>query len=247
MRLHTAALAAAVIMASAASASAQDHVRLMINAGQQVTAAILKNTQTFQQYQEQGSLTEERTIARRVFYDGGAAARVVSGLHHGASFSFFNDNGAGGVTAQVPHPFFFKQLRATTGTAPAGRKETAVHIQAAWTAQAAGDIEFTAFGGPTFFQTEQALATKLNLTLASEVYPYDSIPTFPGVTTQTIKDNVKGYNAGADMTWRLGKNFGLGALIRYSHGTKNVTPTGGQAVKIDTGGLHAGGGLRVIF
>jgi hypothetical protein len=247
MRLHTAALVGAVIAGSAVSAAAQDHVRLMINAGLQTSAATLKSAQTFQQYQEQGSLTEERTIPRGGFYDVGVAVRAVSGLHVGVSFSFFKDTGAGTVTAQVPHPFFFNQLRATAGTAPASRKETAVHIQAAWTVPAAGGIEFTLFGGPTIFRTEQALVTKLNLTLGNEVYPYDSLPTFPGVTTQTIKDNVKGYNAGADMTWRLGKNFGLGVLIRYAHGTKNVTPTGGQAVKIEPGGLHAGGGLRVIF
>jgi hypothetical protein len=247
MRLHTAALVGAVIAGSAASAAAQDHVRLMINAGLQASAATLKNAQNFQQYQEQGSLTEERTIPRGGFFDGGVALRVVRSLHVGASFSFFKDNGTGTVTAQVPHPFFFNQLRTTTGAAPANRKETAVHIQAAWTVPTAGGIEFTVFGGPTIFRTEQALATNLNLTLGNEVYPYDSIPTFPGATTQTIKSNVKGYNTGADMTWKLRKNFGLGLLIRYSHGTRNVTPTGGQAVKIETGGLHAGGGLRVIF
>ncbi|GAC1456133.1 MAG: hypothetical protein PVSMB1_05740 [Gemmatimonadaceae bacterium] len=247
MRLHTAALAAAIVTGSAASVAAQDHVRLMINAGLQTGTATLKNAQTFQQYQEEASLTEERTVPGRGFYDGGVAVRLVSGLHVGASFSFFKDNGAGTITAKVPHPLYFNQLRATAGTAPATRKETGVHIQAGWTARAADGIEFTVFGGPTIFQTEQALATKLNLTLASEVYPYDSIQTFPVVTTLTIKGNVTGYNLGADMTWKLAKHLGLGVLIRYSHGTKNVTPPGGQAVTIEPGGLHAGGGLRVIY
>jgi hypothetical protein len=259
MRSQLAALGAAVLLGSVAPARGQvptrprvparalDHVRLMINAGEQASSIMLNDTQTFQQYQEQGTFTLGRTIGKRPFYDGGVAFHIVSGLHAGVSFSFFKDTGSGAVTAQVPHPFFFNQLRTTSGAASGvDRKETAVHIQVSWTERAAGGIEFTAFGGPSIFQTEQGLATKLNLTLANEVYPYDTL-SFPGVTTQTVKDNVNGYNAGADMTWKLGKTFGLGALIRYSHGQKNFTPTGGQVVKIEAGGLHAGGGLRVVF
>ncbi len=49
------------------------------------------------------------------------------------------------------------------------------------------------------------------------------------------------------MTWRFSKTVGVGAVIRSTHGTKNLTPTGGQATKVEVGGLHAGVGLRVIF
>jgi hypothetical protein len=247
MRSQVAALGAAVLFGTVAPARAQDHLRLMINAGQQVSSAPLKETETFQQYLEQGTLTLNRTFPKRLFYDGGVAIHIISGLHAGASFSFLNDPGSGTVTAQAPHPLFFNQPRTTSGTASLiDRKETAVHIQLSWTVRAAGGIELTAFAGPSIFQTEQSLVTKLNLTLANEVYPFDTL-SFPGVSTETVKDNVNGYNAGVDMTWRLGKTFGLGVLLRYSHGQKNFTPTGGQAVKIETGGLHAGGGLRVIF
>jgi hypothetical protein len=110
----------------------------------------------------------------------------------------------------------------------------------------AGGLEFTPFAGPTIFQTEQVFVRQLNLTLPDEVYPYDPL-TFPGVSTETIKDHVNGYNVGVDMTWRFSKKIGVGALIRYAHGTKNFTPTGGQATAVEVGGLHAGGGLRIIF
>jgi hypothetical protein len=247
MRFHVAALTAAVLGTGAARAGAQDHVRLMINAGQQVTSMSLKETQTFQQYFEEGSLMLERTIPKRLFYDGGVAVRVVGGLHVGASVSLFKDNGTGKATAQVPHPFFFNQLRTTTGDVPGvTRKETATHIQVSWTAPAAGGLEFTVFGGPTIFHIQQVLVTKLNLVLANEVFPFDTL-NFPGVTTETVKGSMKGYNAGVDMTWRFAKHIGLAMLIRNSKGTKDFTPTGGRAVKIESGGLHAGGGLRVMF
>ena len=246
--MFAAAVIAAVLAGSAATTAAQDRVRLAISAGEQASTAKIKQTETFQQYSEQGSLTLDRTIPKRPFYDGGVAIRVAGGLYLGTTVSLFKSAGNGTVTAQVPHPFFFNQRRTTTGTvAGIDRKETAVHIQALWTTRAAGGIEFTTFGGPSIFQIEQGHVSKLNLTLADEVYPYDTLPVFPGAIAAVVKDKVTGYNAGVDMTWRLAKHFGLGALIRYSHGQKNVTPPGEQAVKIETGGLHAGGGLRAIF
>jgi hypothetical protein len=246
MRFHIAAMAAALIAAGAGTAAAQDHIRLMINAGEQASSTTFKETQTFQQYAEQGTFTMDRTIPKRPFYDGGVAVHITGGFYAGASFSFFKDTGSGTVTAQVPHPFFFNQLRTTTGSVTGmDRKETAAHIQLSWTARAAGGIEFTAFGGPSIFQTEQGMVTGLNVSLANEVYPYDSLAAFPGVTTEVVKGRVTGYNAGVDMTWKFARHFGLGALIRYSHGQKNFIPIGGQPVKIETGGLHAGGGLRV--
>jgi hypothetical protein len=259
MRFHVAALGAAILLGTIVPAHAQvptrlrapapplDHVRLMINAGEQASSTTLNEAQTFQYSQEQGTFTLTRTIGKRAFYDGGVAFHIAGGLHAGVSFSYFNDAGSGAVTAKVPHPLFFNQPRMTSGTASAiDRKETAVHIQASWTERVAGGVEFTAFGGPSIFQTEQGLATKFNLTIANEVYPFDTL-SFPGVTTQTVKGRINGYNAGVDMTWKLGKTFGLGLLIRYSHGQKNFAPAGGQAAKIEAGGLHAGGGLRVVF
>ena len=58
-----------------------------------------------------------------------------------------------------------------------------------------------------------------------------------------------GYNAGVDMTWRFARNVGVGLLVRYSNGKKEFTPTGtgSQPVEVTVGGLHAGGGLRLIF
>lgn len=247
MRLHAAALAAAVVLGGAAQAAGQPRVRVMLNAGQQASATSLKQTLTFQQYLEQGSLTLERTIPKKAFYDGGVAVRVVKGLHVGATVSVFEDDGTGTVTADVPHPFFFKRLRTATGDAAGiARRETAAHIQVSWTASATGGVEFTVFGGPTIFQTEQAFVTKLDVALANEVFPYDTL-SFPGVTKETLQDRVQGYNAGVDMTWRFSRHLGAGVLIRYSHGQKDFTPTGGQTTKIETGGLHAGGGLRILF
>ena len=100
--------------------------------------------------------------------------------------------------------------------------------------------------GPSIFTTEQLFVSSLSLSLDKEVFPFDELA-FPAVITETLRENVVGYNAGVDMTWRLNRNIGLGLLLRYSNGKKAFTPTGAQPVEVTTGGLHAGGGLRVLF
>jgi hypothetical protein len=246
MRAHAAGLAAIVLAGTVTSAGAQDRFRLSTSVGQQVTSTPFREEQPFREYLEQGAFTFERTISKRLFYDAGLAVRLVGGLYAGATFSFFSDTGAGAVVARVPHPFFFNQPRTVTGEVRnAKRTEIGEHLQLSWTAPA-GNLEFTFFGGPSMFTTEQLLVTRLSLSLNEEVYPYDTL-SFPGATTETLKENVFGYNAGVDMNWRFAPRVGLGILIRYAHGSKDFIPTGGQPVKVETGGLHAGGGLRLTF
>ena len=247
IRAHRAFFAAISLLAVTAPAAAQDRVRVSVNVGQQTTNTTFSEEQPFQQYFEQGSFTLERTIPKRLFYDGGVAVRVAGGFHMGATISYLTDDGTGRVTAQVPHPLFFNQPRAVSGDAQnVARTEIGQHIQLSWTAPAAGGIEFTFFGGPSIFSTEQVFVKALRLSLSSETYPYDTLA-FPGVTTETLKENVIGYNAGVDLTWKATPRVGVGLLIRYAHGTKDFTPTGGQAASVEVGGLHAGGGLRVSF
>jgi len=224
-----------------------DRIRLTLNGGEQSSASPFKETQTFPQYFEQGTLTVERKVTNRPFVDGGGAFRIVKQLHAGVSFSSFKDTRSATLTAQVPHPLLYTQPRTTTGmVSGVDRRENAVHVEVSWRVKAAGGFEFLPFAGPSFFQIEQGLVTKLNVTLANEVYPYDTLA-FPSVSTETIKDKVNGYNAGVDMAWMFSKHIGLGALIRYTHGTRDFTPTDGQPVKNEVGGLNAGGGLRVVF
>jgi opacity protein-like surface antigen len=258
MKSRTFTLAVCLLAVSASAAVAQtrrpapakpkrDLLRISLNVGQQATEAPFKQTLTFTQYLEQGDVTLERTIGKGLFVDGGAMLRISGQLYAGATVSSFMSEGSGTLTAHVPHPLAFNQPRTTTGdVAGSDRRETATHIQASWVIPTAHGLEFAPFGGPTIFQAEQTFITALNVVLANEVYPYDTLA-FPGVATETIKDTITGYNVGVDMTWRFSKQIGLGAIIRYSHGTKDFTPTGGQATKVEVGGLHAGGGLRLIF
>lgn len=236
---------AAAFLAYPWNARAQtDRVRLTIDGGSQTTKTSFTQTRSFEEFVEQGSLTHERTIRDRPFYGAGVAVRVWRRLHVGVAASAFTDDRAGRVTAQLPHPLYFNQRRTVNGQAePGTRKETAAHIQVSWILPLRRGIELTLAAGPSIFQAEQIFVTQVNYT---HEYPYDTAR-FTGVATETVKNSVNGYNAGADVTWRFLRHIGVGTTLRYSSGRKPFAVTGGTSVPIKTGGFHAGGGLRLMF
>jgi len=228
-------------------AAEQERFRISINAGQQATRTSFAEEQQFEQYFEQGSFTFERTLDKAVFYDAGVAVRLWHGLHAGAALSIFEDRGAGAVTARVPHPLFFDEQRTAIGeVSNIARREVGQHIFVGWAIGNVDGLDVMVFGGPSVFTTEQLFVTTLTLSLDKEVYPFDSLA-FPGTVTEKRRENIRGYNAGVDMMWRFTNKVGAGLLIRYANGKKDFTPTGGAPVEIEVGGLHVGGGLRLIF
>jgi hypothetical protein len=235
----------------ATSASAQDRIRIAINAGQQTSSTIVTQEQTFERYFEQGSLAFERLVPTAVIYDVGIAARLWRGLHAGAAVSVFDDKSGGGtVTARVPHPLHFNKPRTVAGEIPnATRREVGQHLMFGWNVQTAGGLEFLLFAGPSVIATDQLVVNSLTLSLDREVFPFDELA-FPPIESETLSENVLGYNAGVDMTWRFARKIGVGLLVRYSEGKKEFTPSrppGATPLEVTVGGLQAGGGLRLIF
>jgi hypothetical protein len=236
-----------VVIFNSSPLEAQDRLRIAVNAGSQSTTTTVTEEQTFQQYFEQGSFTFERTTPQDVLYDGGVMVRVWRNLRAGFAVSFFENIGTAQIEASVPHPLQFNRPRTTTSElAGVMRREIGQHITIGWTIPTTETIDFTVFGGPSIFRTEQTLVTGLTLSLDKEAFPFDELA-FPGASTETQRENVTGYNVGVDMTWRFTSNLGVGALLRYAAGKKDFTPTGGTPVDVEVGGLHAGGGLRLAF
>jgi hypothetical protein len=235
------------VVGSSSLAEAQDRLRFSLNAASQSTTTTITEEQTFQQYFEQGSFTFESTRPQDVLYDGGVLVRVWRNLRAGYSVSFFETNGSGQIEASVPHPLQFNRPRTTTSELTGvTRREIGQHVTIGWTVPTTATIDFTVFGGPSIFRTEQMLVTGLTMSLGKEVFPFDELA-FPGARTETQRENVTGYNVGVDMTWRFMNHIGIGALFRYAAGRKDFTPTGGVPVEVEVGGLHAGGGVRVAF
>ena len=236
---------------------AQERFRISANAGQQTSTATLTQEQTFDRYFEQGSFTFERTIPKAIIYDLGATVRLWRGLHAGAAASLYDNTGPGNLTARVPHPLQFNKPRTSSGDITRTlRRELGQHVMFGWNISTVAaprfgstprGLDFTLFAGPSIFAAEQLFVTSLTLSLEDEVFPFDELA-FPAAQTTSVRDTVLGYNAGVDMTWRFNTNVGVGLLLRYSNGSKAFSPAAGsQPVDVTVGGLHAGGGLRLMF
>jgi hypothetical protein len=234
-------------LACVAPVAAQERFRVSANVGQQASTMTVSQEQPFDRYFEQGTFTFERTVPKGPIFDAGATVRLWHRLHAGAAVSVFDKTGAGTLTARVPHPLQFNKPRTTTGEVPgAARREVGSHFVFGWLIPASNGLDFLLFGGPSIFAAEQLFVRSLPLTLDKEVFPFDELA-FPGADTETLRKTVPGYHAGVDMSWRLTRHLGVGLLMRFSSGKTDFTPTGAQPVEVTVGGLHAGGGVRVMF
>jgi len=173
-------------------------------------------------------------------FDAGGGARVWRNLGVGLDVSRFSKRTGGVVSAQVPHPFFFNRPRAVSGDASGlTRDETAVHLQALWMVPLQDRWQLALAGGPSWFSVGQDLVTDVTVT---QSYPYDTA-TFASATSTHRSHSQIGYNAGADVSYRLRRHVGLGFGVTFSHASVPLDNT----VTVDAGGAHVGGGIRFHF
>ena len=121
------------------------------------------------------------------------------------------------------------------------RRELALHLDASWVVPAGKKTQIAIFGGPSYFQVRQGLVTDVT---TSSVYPYDTA-TFVGATTAQLSQSHLGFNAGVDITARVSKAVGVGAIVRYSRASLQFPVSAGQEVA-DTGGRIAGRRRRAL-
>ena len=143
----------------------------------------------------------------------------------------------GGVKTYPNAPF--------KGVVEDGSKETFLKVADAtvWVIPATDRFEIGIAFGPSILQVKQDLVERVGYTHA---YPYDEAQS-AGVVTGRPTETATGFNAGADLTWKFSRHAGIGGVIRFSRARIETTGGAGDAVSFDAGGLHAGGGLRLIF
>ena len=107
-------------------------------------------------------------------------------------------------------------------------------------------LDFTLFAGPSVFTTDQMFVTSLMLSLDKEVFPFDTLA-FPGAVTETLRENVIGYNAGVDMTWRFSTNSASGCCCAMRGGKKDFHANRRRAGRSRSRRIARRRGLRLIF
>jgi hypothetical protein len=229
----------------AAAQPSEDRVRISVDAGAQFSSIAFDTTATRVVYLENASINASYRVRRGLLADGGISVRIAGNVSVGVVLSSLMAKNDADVSAALPHPFFFKTPRSVTGTAAALRHdELAAHVQAIYIVHPGANFEVALSGGPSFFQVRQDVVTDIAF---SDTYPYDA-PAFTSAATQRVSANKIGFNAGADVGFRLSRHAGVGGGVRFSRAVVDLAvPNGGGTAAVDAGGAQVAGGLRLYF
>jgi hypothetical protein len=238
--------AACCFAASVTPAAAQavaDRGAVYVNAGYQSGTSDVAATGAFTVNVEPASFVTRFPVKSGPAFEAGGEVRVWRLLSAGAGVSKFSHSGDAAITADIPHPFFFDQSRAIAGTAPFERSETALHLRLVISSPAGRRLAGSAYAGPSFFSVKQTIATAVNY---SEAYPYDAA-TFTSASTTLASATKTGFHAGANVTYYVTKQFGIGGSVTYATASMDVAGANDTTVHVKAGGLIAGAGLRLRF
>jgi hypothetical protein len=238
---------AALMLAIATPAAAQPgtgKVVASINVGVQAAPTSLSDSFSFERNVETATVNVKYPMKAAALLDGGVGVRLWRHVGAGIAVSHTSRNGSAMIDASIPHPFVFDQPRVVSGEqSDITHAETAVHIQVLYSIPVKRTLTLLLSAGPSRLSVEQELVTDIKY---DETYPYD-VATFAGALTHRAKASVTGFNAGADLRWMFTKSIGLGGLVRFTRGTVDLETQDNRRLPLRAGGVHAGGGLRIVF
>jgi hypothetical protein len=253
---HTlvAALLVGAMTAVGTDAGAQDRTwdgrgHVSVNAGQQVTTATFRDAAGFTTNLETGTFSADYGVSKGPAFDGGVTVRLWKNVGVGVAVSVFSKKDAGTFGLSVPHPLFFSRPRRASGeVSDLERRETAAHVHVAYMAPVTDRLRVLVSAGPTVFLVDQDFINGVGY---SEAYPYDELVTPQARVSGDSKTKV-GYNVGADVTYLIGRRWGVGGLVRFSRaklsiGVRGQDVLGDRTVPVEAGGLQVAGGVRFGF
>jgi len=241
-RILLALVLVAVVAPAAGAQSPAPRGLVTVNGGLQSPSRTFSDSFTFEVNVEEASVKTDYEVTSGPFFDGGFSVRLFGPIGAGVAFSRFSRTETATVSGTIPHPFFFDRDREIAGETGVKRNETAVHAQVVAFLPAGDRVLVVLSAGPTFFTVEQGLVTDVAY---DESYPFDEA-SFRSATVRLERQRKTGFNAGADVTVRLGRSFGVGGMIRYAATTVDFT-IDDRTLSLDAGGLQAGGGIRIVF
>jgi len=248
MKTLTGVFSALFLLAAAPPASAQTtgwgRGYISLNGATQPANSALSEHFEFERNAETATADVHYPSKAGVIVDGGAGIRLWKQIGVGVAVSYFSSSGSAAIDASIPHPFVFGQPRQVSGEEGAiTRAETGTHLQVLYFVPTNGRLRFVLSAGPSMLGLEQEVVTEVHY---SETYPYDTA-TFSRATTKLATGSAVGFNVGADVQWMFGRRIGLGALVRFTRARIDIDVAGGRTLAVDTGGVQAGGGIRIAF
>lgn len=231
-----------------------------VNFGFQAQSQDFRQRSEFQLYDETASFEAQHRFKGGSSFDIGGGVRVWRDLSVGLAFNRRSKHKRDvTVNAVVPSPVFSDTMRDASGSLTGlEHTESAVHLQALWHVPVTVELGVTVFAGPTFFNVEDEVIEGITL---GEVGGNFSSVNLNAIGRSRQSHSTTGFHLGVDASYMLlrnrapgfmrrmglGSDVGVGALLRYSKGSVDLTLPEGSAAKIDTGGFEIAAGLRFRF
>jgi hypothetical protein len=185
---------------------------------------------------------------RGVLFDIGGGIRLATSLGVGVTASWLRGSNSGSFELKVPNPLVANSpLELTDSVSELDHSEVGVHIHVLYARALGRNVRVILSGGPSIFNTKQDLVRSIEF----DILPgFRSLQLDQAVITEDTQTSF-GFNAGADLTWTLASHLGIGTLTRFSRANLTWTPGSesglSRAIRTHAGGLHVGGGIRLLF
>jgi len=185
---------------------------------------------------------------RGALLDAGGGVRVAGNLGVGVTVSWFQGSSTAVFDLKIPNPLAANRPLDVAGSvSDLDRRELGVHVQALYALGLGKRSRVMLAAGPSIFNTHQDLVRNIQF----DVLPGFTSLMFDHAFIRDVGRTAVGFNIGADITWALASHFGVGTVTRYSRAKLTFDPGSesgvSRAVEVRAGGLHIGGGLRLLF
>ncbi len=216
---------------------------LILNGALDLATLDFSASRTFDLYIESAQLDSRYEISTGTGFDGGLQFNITPLIGVMASGSVSDRDAAVEFAASLPHPLFFDQPRSVSGGLMGlSYKEQLAHLSLT-IGGTAGKLEFTGFGGVTFFKIEADLARDVDF---DEIYPFDTA-TITGASQVKVEDSPVGFHVGGRLDYRFSSPFGLGVQLRFSQAKAELVIPDVTSIEFDAGGAQATAGIRLYF
>ena len=145
-------------------------------------------------------------------------------------------------SASIPHPLLFNSPRDADNEATYKLTENAVYLNFVYSIPFS-KFSLDVFGGPAYFLSKIELIKEIQF---SDSYPYEQISI--SASTEEVKRNSFGFNAGASFNYCIAKGFDIFVNAQYFSSSVDFEPTSDiPGLKLTLGGFKAGAGLKILF
>ena len=208
-----------------------------LNGGFQAGSHTLANQQPFQHLRRDGDRRHYPEGQGGGFFDVSAGYKVWRNLAVGVGYSWTSSKADAAISANIPDQLVTDLLRPASGSAPdLNHTEGVINLVGTWMVPVTDKIDVGIAAGPSIFMVKQDLPDALTVN--------EPGPTISGVTTRSVSKTGGGFHAGIDVTYLVTKRFGVGGLLRYTHGSVSLE---GASDGLTVGGFQIGVGGRLRF